>query len=78
MEAVTGSLSSRGTIGGRWTILFKFSAILAALSGFRSRNEDGFICWSSIDNGNLWRGSGVHGVGGEIVDGQLGTGVGSG
>jgi hypothetical protein len=72
--AVIGSLSSRGSSGGR-VKLAEFAKVLCCSGvGFLWSNKDGFICWTE-GNGNSWKGSGVLGVGVEVLDGELGSGV---
>lgn len=73
-----GSLSSRGISRGSGRKLAEFPQFSGGLNGGFARSKDGFICWTAGDNGNPCRGSGVSGMGVDIVDGELGSGVRSG
>ena len=68
------SLSSSGMSGGSLVKLMESPKVLCCSAVGLLSNKDGFIGWSD-GNGNPWSRSGVPGMGVDVVDRQLGSGV---
>jgi hypothetical protein len=70
-----GSLSSSGMSGGRVMVLAELANVLGGFDCCLANSNEDWSVGRSDGSGRFWRGRGVCGVGVDVVDRELSSGV---